>query len=112
VIEEPDGVHEKFETDSESDSEDGKKIAKRKVDVFHFVFVFSESVFIEQVLHMEMAKFDNDQITKELKKGFWLGVMADGPLIPEVRKFESRTFLPLIFFFFSCSAKESSAGLL
>lgn len=33
---------------------------------------------------MEMAKFDNDQITKELKKGFWLGVMADGPLMPEV----------------------------
>lgn len=65
VIEEPDGVHEKFESDSESDSEDDSRKSKRKV------------------LHMEMAKFDNDQITKELKKGFWLGVMADGPLMKE-----------------------------
>ena len=36
-----------------------------------------------KVLHMEMAKFDNDQITKDLKKGFWLGVLADGPLMDE-----------------------------
>jgi hypothetical protein len=65
VIEEPDGVHEKFESDSDSDSDDTTRRSKRKV------------------LHMEMAKFDNDQITKELKKGFWLGVMAEGPLMPE-----------------------------
>jgi hypothetical protein len=65
VIEEPDGVHEKFESDSDSDSDDSTRHSKRKV------------------LHMEMAKFDNDQITKELKKGFWRGVMAEGPLMPE-----------------------------
>lgn len=63
TLEDPDGVHEKVErSDSESDSED-EGGPKRKV------------------LHMEMAKFDNDQITKDLKKGFWCGVLADGPLI-------------------------------
>ena len=65
VIEEPDGVHERFESDdSDSDSEESSSRSRRKV------------------LHMEMAKFDNDQITKDLQKGFWLGVMAAGPLMP------------------------------
>lgn len=74
---------------------------------------------------MEMAKFDNDQITKELKKGFWLGVMADGPLMPEVQNFVgcnfekniSQFFLffsSLLFFsfFFLFTAQKYSSGLL
>jgi hypothetical protein len=32
---------------------------------------------------MELAKYDNDQITKNLKQGFFLGVLASGPLIKE-----------------------------
>merc|ERR1711991_265960 len=64
TIEDPDGVHEKFESDSEEDSSEDEG-PKRKV------------------LHMEMAKYDNDQITKNLKQGFFLGVLKDGPLIKE-----------------------------
>ena len=86
VIEEPDGVHEKFEAESDSDSseEEGtKKLSKRKVKQRVLgIKALKES----KVLHMELAKFDNDQITKELKKGFWLGVMAEGPLMAEVTR--------------------------
>ena len=66
VIEDPDGVHEKYESGSEDDSDEPRQ-PKHKV------------------LHLEMAKFDNDQITKELHRGFWLGVMADGPLMDPVK---------------------------
>lgn len=69
TIEEPDGVNEPFESESDEDSsDDGRsqgRVSKRKV------------------LHLELAKFDNDQITKELEKGFWCGVVEDGPLIKE-----------------------------
>lgn len=63
----PDGVHEKdSDSDDDDSSADEDTNPRRK-----------------KVLHLELAKFDNDQITKELKKGFWLGVFADGPLMKE-----------------------------
>ena len=63
TIDDPDGVHEKWESDSE-DSSDDERTPKRKV------------------LHLELAKFDNDQITKNVQGGFWLGVLKEGELMP------------------------------
>lgn len=63
IIEDADGVHEKAFSDGESSSDEEEERPKRKV------------------LHMEMAKYDNDQITKDIQRGFWLGVLEAGPLI-------------------------------
>lgn len=37
------------------------------------------------VLHLELAKLYTDRVTTELKKGFWRGLLVQGPLLDAVR---------------------------
>lgn len=60
TIEAADGIHEKGEEDDAAVFDKSKK---------------------RQVVHLELAKYHNDQITKNLKSGYWMGLMEAGPLL-------------------------------